>query len=164
MVIGLAAADPHPHPRRFRLPQRFADLEPLGDVFAQSQPQISPAHSGNESLVFVVVGKAPNFVAMGQAVEVVAVRYARTSSVVLAMGPGNLPTVRVGTRNTVWFCFRTVQQPNLLDLSGPNPYPYPSTRGICWVWLDLLVSISGSVFRVFHLLSHLDILLGIAQY
>jgi hypothetical protein len=110
------------------------------------------------------MGKAPNFVAMGQAAEVVAVGYARTSSVVLAMGPGNLPAVRVGTRNTVWSGFRTVQKPDLLDISGPNPNPYPSTCEFCWVWLHLLVPISGSVFRVFHLWSHLDILLAIAKY
>ena len=36
-----------------------------------------PADSGDESPEFVVVGEALGFVAMGQAPEVVAVRYAR---------------------------------------------------------------------------------------
>jgi len=54
-------------------------MAPPGDIFAGSHAPNAPAHSGDESPEFVVVGEAPGFVAMGQAPEVVAVGYARTS-------------------------------------------------------------------------------------
>jgi len=69
--------------------------------------------------------------------------------VVLAMGPGNLPAVRVWTRTTVWFGSGTYQKPVTQLLGGANPDPYPSTRGFCQVWLDPSVPISGFSFRVF---------------
>jgi len=37
LPIQSAAADPHPHPRCFRLPQLPAQLALLGEVFAESQ-------------------------------------------------------------------------------------------------------------------------------
>ena len=72
--------------------------------------------------------------------------------VVLATGPGNPPVVRVRTGKTVLFCSRTVQKPDPQRLGRPNPDPYPSTRGFCWVWLDPSVPIAGSVFQVFLLM------------
>ena len=74
-----AAANPHPHPKCFRLPQVLAELAPLGEVFAASQAPKTPAQGGDESPEFVVVGKAQGFVAVGQAPEVVAVVYPWTS-------------------------------------------------------------------------------------
>jgi hypothetical protein len=69
--------------------------------------------------------------------------------VVLATGPGNPPAVRVWTGKTVRFDSRTVQKPDPELLGGPNPYPYPSTCGLCWVWLDPSVPVSSSPFGVF---------------
>jgi len=71
------------------------------------------------------------------------------SGVVLATGPGNPPAVQVWTGKAVPFGSRTVQKPDPQLLGGPNPDPYPSTRGFCRVWLDPSVRISGSSFRVF---------------
>ena len=68
---------------------------------------------------------------------------------VLATGPGNPPALQVQNGKIVWFGSRTVQIPNLQCLGRPNPDPYLSTCGFCRVWLDQLVPISGSVFRVF---------------
>jgi len=84
-------------------------------------------------------------------------------SLVLATGPGNPPAVRVWTANTGRFGSRTVQQPDRLTLGGPNPDPYPSTRGFRRVWLDPSVPMSGSAFRVSHLWSHSDMLLLIVK-
>jgi len=69
-------------------------------------------------------------------------------SLVLATGPRNPPAVRVWTGKTVGFGSWTVQKPDPQLLVGPNPNPYPSTRGFCRVWLDPSVPISGSSFRV----------------
>jgi hypothetical protein len=66
----------------------------------------------------------------------------------LATGPGNPPAVRVRTAKTVRFGSKPVQQPDPLHLDGPNPDPYPSTRGFRRVWLDPSVPISGSGIRV----------------
>jgi len=82
---------------------------------------------------------------------------------VLATGPGNPPAVRVLTAKTGRFGSRPVQKPDPLTLGGPNPVPYPSTRGFRRVWLDLSVPISGSAFRVSHLWSHSDMLLLIVK-
>ena len=60
---------------------------------------------------------------------------------VLAMGLGNLPAVRVQTGKTVQLYSRTVKNPDL--------DPYPSTGRLCRVWLDLSVPISGSMFWIF---------------
>jgi len=68
---------------------------------------------------------------------------------VSAMGPGNLPAVRVWPAKTGLFGSRTVQKPDPLSLGGPNPDPYPSTRWFCRVRLDPSVPMSGSAFRVF---------------
>jgi hypothetical protein len=82
---------------------------------------------------------------------------------VLATGPGNPPAVRVWTAKTGRFGSRPVQKPDPLTLGGPNPDPYPSTRGFRRVWLDPSVPISGSAFRVSHLWSHSDMLLLIVK-
>ena len=63
----------------------------------------------------------------------------------------------------VRFCSRTVQKPDPLLLGGPNPDPYPLTRGFCRVRLDRSVPISGSAFRVFYVSLHSDILLLIGK-
>jgi len=89
---------------------------------------------------------------------------AAPSEVVLAMGPGNLPAVGVWTRKTVRFGSRPRQNPDPQPLHGPNPYPYPSTRGFCRVWLDPSGTISGSRCRVFYLWSESDMLLLCAKY
>jgi len=68
---------------------------------------------------------------------------------VLATGPGNPPAVRVWTGKTVLFGSTTVQKPDPQLLGGPNPDPYPSTRGVCQGWLDPSVLISGFSFQVF---------------
>jgi len=83
---------------------------------------------------------------------------------VFAMGPGNPPVGRVWTAKTGRFDSRPGQKPNLLTLGGPNSDPYPSTCGFRLVWLDLLVPISRSAFRVSHLWSHSDMLLWIVKY
>jgi len=77
------------------------------------------------------------------------VQAAHPAPLVLATGLGNLPAVRVWTGKTVRFGSRPVEQPDLELLGRPNPYPYPSTRGFCRVWLDPSVPVSGSPFRVF---------------
>ena len=82
---------------------------------------------------------------------------------VLATGLGNPPAVRVWTAKTSRFGSRPVQKPDPLTLGGPNPDPYPSTRGFRRVWLDPSVPISCSAFRVSHLWSHLDTLLLIVK-
>jgi len=66
---------------------------------------------------------------------------------VLAMGPGNPPAVPDWTGKTVWFGSKTIQEPDLLLLGGPDLAPYPSTRGFCRDWLDLSGPISGFAFR-----------------
>jgi hypothetical protein len=71
-----------------------------------------------------------------------------TFHIVLATGLGNVPAVWVQTGKTVWFGSRTVQKPHPQHLRGPNPDLYASTRGLCRVWLDPSVPISGSVFQV----------------
>jgi len=80
------------------------------------------------------------------------------------MEPGNLPAVRVWTAKTGVFGSRPVEKPELLIYGGPNPNLCWSTHGICRVWLDPAVPISGSAFRVLHLWSHSDILLLIVNY
>jgi len=71
------------------------------------------------------------------------------SPVVLGMCQGNPPAVWVWTGKTGRFGSRPVQKPDLQPLGGTNLYPKPSTCGICRIWLDLSVPISGSSFRVF---------------
>jgi len=83
---------------------------------------------------------------------------------VQATGAGNPPAVRVWTAETGRFGSRPIQKPEQLTLGGPNPDPYPSTRGICRVWLDPSVPISGSAFQVSHLWSHSDMQLLIVKY
>jgi len=70
------------------------------------------------------------------------------SYLVLATDPGNPPAVRVRTGRMGWFGSRPDERPNALPPGRPNLDRYPSTRGLCHVWLDLSVRISGSVFRV----------------
>ena len=83
----------------------------------------------------------------------------RHRGVVLATGPGNPPPVWVWTVKTGRFGSRPSQKPDPQLLGGPNPDPYPSTRGFRRVWLDPSVPISGSACRVSHLWSHSDMLL-----
>jgi len=68
---------------------------------------------------------------------------------VLATGPSNQPAVRVQTAKIVRFGSKPIKKPDPLHLGRPNPDPYPSTRGICCVWLDPSVPISGSGIQVF---------------
>jgi len=65
------------------------------------------------------------------------------------MGLGNPPAVRVRTGKMVWFGFRTFQKPNPERLGGVNLDSYPSTHGLCQIWLDPSVPISSSVFQIF---------------
>jgi hypothetical protein len=77
--------------------------------------------------------------------------------VVLATGQGlDWKTDRCGSR--------PVQNPDPLTLGGANQDPYMSTRGLCKVWLDPSVPISGSASPVSHFVSHSDMLLLIVKY
>jgi len=67
---------------------------------------------------------------------------------VLATGPGNRPAVRARTAKMVRFGSKHAQKPDALHFGGPDPDPYPSTRGLCRVWVDPSVPISGSGFPV----------------
>jgi len=84
--------------------------------------------------------------------------------VVLATGPGKPPAFRVWIPKTGRFGSRHGQKPDYLTLGGPNPDPYPSTRGFRRVWLDPSVPISISAFRISHLWSHSDMLLWIVKH
>jgi len=86
------------------------------------------------------------------------------SELVEATGPGNPPAVQVCTAKTDRFGSRAVQKPDLLNLGRPNPDPYPLTPRLSRVYLHLSLPISGSAFRVSHLLSHSDMLLIIVKY
>jgi len=88
----------------------------------------------------------------------------RNTQLVLAMGPGNPPAVRVWTAKTGRFGSRTGQKPDPQTLGGANPDTYPSTCGFRQVWLDPSVPISCSAFRVSHLWSHSDMRLLIIKY
>jgi len=68
---------------------------------------------------------------------------------VLAMGQGNPPMVQVWIATTVWVSSKPIQQPDPLHLGRPNQDLYASTHGLCRVWLDPSVAISGSGIRVF---------------
>jgi hypothetical protein len=59
--------------------QLLAESVPLGEVFVTSHAFKTAAHRRYESLVFLFVGKALECVAVGQAPEVLAVRYAPVS-------------------------------------------------------------------------------------
>ena len=72
-----------------------------------------------------------------------------TLDVVLATGPGKRQAVQVRIPKMVWFGTNPIQNLNPLHLGGPNPDPYPSTCGFCFVWLDGSGPISGSGIRVF---------------
>jgi hypothetical protein len=61
----------------------------------------------------------------------------REQLIMLPMGPGSFPVVRVWTRKTVQFGSRPVQTPDPLLHGGRNLDPYPSTRRICWDLLDI---------------------------
>jgi len=87
-----------------------------------------------------------------------------TLQVVIATGPGNPPLVWVWTAKTGQRGSRPVQKPDPRTLGGPNPDPYPSTRGFPRVWLDPSVPISCSASRVSHLSSLTDMLLLIVKY
>jgi hypothetical protein len=82
---------------------------------------------------------------------------------VLATGPGKLPAVRVWTRKFILLASRTVQKSYALHQGRPNPAPYKLTDGFCLIALDPSVTISGTAFGVFYLLSHSDILLLIVE-
>ena len=85
-------------------------------------------------------------------------------SLVLAIGPGNLPAVWVWTVKTVQFGSKPIQNPDPRHLGRPNTDPYLSTRGVWQVWLDPLVPISDSSFQLFYLSSHSEIILLITKY
>jgi len=70
-------------------------------------------------------------------------------AMVLAMGPGNPPAVRVWPARTIWFGSTTVQKPDQLLPAGPNPAPYLSTSGFRLVWVDQLGPRCSSAFGVF---------------
>lgn len=70
----------------------------------------------------------------------------------LATGPSNPLAVWVWTRYTLQFGSRSVQEPDLKLPGMPRPYPYPSSRGCCRVWLDLSGPNSSYCFRVFLLM------------
>ena len=61
---------------------------------------------------------------------------------VLAMGPGTQPVVRVWTTEMVWFRSKPVQKLERL-LWGPDPYPW--THPVCRAGLDPSFPISSSV-------------------
>jgi len=84
--------------------------------------------------------------------------------ILIAMGPGNLPAVRVLTAKTGLFGTWPVQKPELLTLGEPKPDPYVSTRGFRHDWLDPVVRISCSAFRVSHSWSRSDSLLWRGKY
>lgn len=63
-----------------------------------------------------------------------------------------LAAVQVWPARTGRFGFRPGQQPDPLSLGGTNLDPYLSSRGVCPVWLDQSVTMSGSAFRVFRFL------------
>jgi len=67
----------------------------------------------------------------------------------LATGVDNPPADWVWTVKTDQNDSRPDQIPNPPHLRGLNPDLYPSTCGICLVWLDTSIPIFGSVFRVF---------------
>ena len=75
-----AAADPDPDPLCLQLPQRHAELALPGEVFAASQAPKTPAHWGDESPKFMVMGEAPGFVVMGRSLRLFALRYAHALS------------------------------------------------------------------------------------
>lgn len=83
---------------------------------------------------------------------------------VLETGPGNLPAVGVWAAKTGQFCSRPIQQSNLLTDCKLNPDRYPSTGGLCQVWLDLSVLISSCAFQVSHLSLCSDMQLLIVKY
>jgi len=72
----------------------------------------------------------------------------RPPALLIATDPGNPQKVPDWTGKTVQFGSRTVQKPDSLLLGGPNPAPYPSTRGFHRVWLDPSHPISGFAFQV----------------
>jgi len=86
------------------------------------------------------------------------------SWVVLAKGPGNPPVVCVWTSNRGSFDSQPGQRPDLLTIGGRNPDPYPSSRDLFQVWLDLWRPISGPALPISHLLLHSDMLLVIVTY
>jgi len=68
--------------------------------------------------------------------------------VVLGMGQGIPPAVRVGTGKTVQFGSGTVQKPDPLLPGSPCPAQHPSTHGFRRVWLYPSGPISGFAFWV----------------
>jgi len=86
------------------------------------------------------------------------------SSLVLTMGPGNLPAVRVWPTKMGQFGSRPGEKPDPMTHAGPNPDTYPSTRRFHWVWLDPSVPISSSTFWISHLWWHSDKLLLFGNY
>jgi len=71
------------------------------------------------------------------------------SELLLGMGLGNPPVVRVWPAKMGRFSSRLVQKPNPLSLGGPNPDLHPSTHGLCRISLGPLVPMSSCAFRVF---------------
>ena len=83
---------------------------------------------------------------------------------VLAMGQGNLPTVRVWTTIMVQLGSQPVKLRNTLTVGGRNLRRNLLTCRFCRVWLDSSVPISSSAFRVSYLSLHSDMLLLIVKY
>jgi len=71
-----------------------------------------------------------------------------TCKLVLEMGPGDLPAVKVWTSIKGQLGSGPNQQPKPLPLGGPNQDPYLSTHGFCPIWVDPVVPISGSTCPV----------------
>jgi len=68
---------------------------------------------------------------------------------VLATGPGNPPAYQVWTAKTVRFGSKPVSHSGPLHFGRPILDLYSSTRGVCQVWIDWLVPITGSGCQVF---------------
>jgi len=84
--------------------------------------------------------------------------------VVLAMGLGNLPAVRIWTTKIGLFGSRPVQKPDPLPVGRPNPDLYPSTHGFAMFGYIHRFQSLVLCFGYHYSMSHSDMLLLIAKY